>query len=377
MGTNLREDSLMRAAVVEGWRLVFDEAYDGGVQDWSFDIRGWKGGDGREIPPQQMREWVSSTLGRLAAEKPRRLLEIGCGTGLLTWQLAPLVEEYVGLDFSDVVVEQLRSSAREHAVDNVSFQVGEASQLDALVEGEFDTIVLNSVCQYFPDEQYLGEVLGKARGRLAAGGTIYLGDVRDSRLGLHCHFDIAGRLPADSAGDAHQRLELARSRLSRESELLIAPAFFEAVAAAEPSLWCAVLPRRGWSANELTRYRYDVLLRHQPPSPAAAQRLTWGVDVHGLAELGTALLAATGPVLVDSIPNARLGDVDAQLSAALDEAAPDRSAAGVEPEAVLALAPPAFVAEVYLDRHPCLFQAVFAPSRASLLSTRPLPVSQG
>lgn len=368
MAEDLGEDRLMREALVDGWRLVFDEFYDGGPQDWSFDIRGWRGGDGREIPPEEMREWVSSTVTRLQVEGPRRLLEIGCGTGLLTWRLAPMVEEYVGIDFSEVVVEQLRNSAQQHSIGNVSFRVGEAGHVGELVEGQFDTIVLNSVCQYFPDEQYLREVLATARGLLTAGGSIYLGDVRDARLGLHCHFDIAGRL---SDGDAQQRLALARTRRDRESELLVDPEFFVS-AAAELSLACAVLPRRGWSSNEMTRYRFDVLLRDQPQLAASVQELRWGVDVHSPAELQARVLASTGPVLVSAIANARLSHVDAELRAALGQPAPEDADAAVEPEEILAITPSGFVAEVLLDPQPCRFQVAFAASRAALPTARGL-----
>ena len=52
------------------------------------------------IPAVEMRSWLDETLERLRALKPRRVLEIGSGTGMILFGLAPEVEHYHGLDFS-------------------------------------------------------------------------------------------------------------------------------------------------------------------------------------------------------------------------------------------------------------------------------------
>ena len=46
-------------------------------------------------------------MSRLRALRPSRVLEIGCGTGLLLTRLAGTCESYVGLDFSAEVLAQL------------------------------------------------------------------------------------------------------------------------------------------------------------------------------------------------------------------------------------------------------------------------------
>ena len=54
-----------------------------------------------------MREWVETTVARILALQPRRVLEIGCGTGLLLYRIAPHVERYVGTDFSQTALDAI------------------------------------------------------------------------------------------------------------------------------------------------------------------------------------------------------------------------------------------------------------------------------
>src|SRR5436190_515502 len=63
---------------------------------------------GQPIPAAEMREWVNQTVERLLALKPKRILEIGSGTGLLLFRLAPHCQEYVATDFSKTVIEQVQ-----------------------------------------------------------------------------------------------------------------------------------------------------------------------------------------------------------------------------------------------------------------------------
>ena len=46
------------------------------------------------------------------------------------------------------------------------------------MSGTFDTIVVNSVSQYFPDVGYLVDVVAAALDLLEPGGSLFVGDVR-------------------------------------------------------------------------------------------------------------------------------------------------------------------------------------------------------
>ncbi len=76
--------------------------------DPTFNISDWNSSyTGLPIPEQEMREWRDHTVARIKALAPQRVLEIGCGTGLLLFPIAPHCERYLGLDFSGEVVRYL------------------------------------------------------------------------------------------------------------------------------------------------------------------------------------------------------------------------------------------------------------------------------
>ncbi|MFC7650287.1 hypothetical protein ACFQX6_65630 [Streptosporangium lutulentum] len=85
------------------WELVFDGMYgstrEGLAED--FVITGWNSSYSNEpIPAEEMAEWVTGTVDGIRALAPKRVLEIGCGTGLLLQRLAPHADDYYGTDLS-------------------------------------------------------------------------------------------------------------------------------------------------------------------------------------------------------------------------------------------------------------------------------------
>ncbi|HZF13496.1 MAG TPA: amino acid adenylation domain-containing protein, partial [Thermoanaerobaculia bacterium] len=79
---------------VAQWQELYDETYGkAGEREATFDLEGWNSSyTGAPIPAAEMREWVERTVERILSllppeapgqEPSRRILEIGCGTGLL------------------------------------------------------------------------------------------------------------------------------------------------------------------------------------------------------------------------------------------------------------------------------------------------------
>ncbi|NJL41114.1 MAG: amino acid adenylation domain-containing protein [Leptolyngbyaceae cyanobacterium SM1_4_3] len=106
---------------LEHWQTLYDQTYQNpisnlelsnlepGVQNSEFNITGWNSSyTGEPIPLEQMQEWVSDRVQQILALKPKRVLEIGCGTGLLLFQIAPHCQQYVGTDFSTVSLESIQ-----------------------------------------------------------------------------------------------------------------------------------------------------------------------------------------------------------------------------------------------------------------------------
>ena len=174
------------AEIVEQWQHVYDELYDAevAVSGFGMDFRGWNSSYTDDpIPLEQMVEWRSATVDRIMALRPRRVLEIGVGSGLVLSQIAPVCDEYWGTDFSAPTIQTLRAAvAAQSWGDRVQVRVQPADVADGLPQGHFDVVVLNSVIQYFPSAGYLAEVLAVAMRSLAPGGALFIGDVRNHTL---------------------------------------------------------------------------------------------------------------------------------------------------------------------------------------------------
>ncbi len=185
-GCNYRSDTEsdggLRAERLGEWRTVFDETYQSAPGDPTF--AGWNSSyTGEPISEEEMREWRARTVERITALGPRRMLEIGCGNGLVLSELAPACEVYRATDVSASAISALRSwLATKIGMAHVELAQREANDFRALETGCVDTIVLNSVVQYFPDADYLLEVLEKAVGLLATEGRVFVGDVRHRGL---------------------------------------------------------------------------------------------------------------------------------------------------------------------------------------------------
>ncbi|MFC9430538.1 amino acid adenylation domain-containing protein [Streptomyces sp. NPDC056987] len=318
--------------VLADWAAVHDRVYDieAGAYRKSPDsapfgdsFAGWNSSyDGAPLPREALREWRDAVVARVREAAPRRVLEIGAGTGAVLAELAPHCVSYHATDLSAVAVETLRGQvARVPALrDRVTVDHRAADDFSGLPEGHFDAVVLNSVVQYFPSRAYLERVLTGALRLLAPGGAVFVGDVRDTRS-RPVLFTAAG-VGAAGALTTVARARLAAGRkLLLDKELAVAPGFFGAFGDAAD-----VRLKSGSHDNELTRYRYDVTLYKAPlpgVSAAGATRLVWGADVGGTAELAALLSSAGGvlPLRVTDIPDARPA-ADLAVVRALDAAAP-------------------------------------------------------
>ncbi|WP_345303642.1 amino acid adenylation domain-containing protein, partial [Lysobacter hankyongensis] len=307
-------DAGREQAQVGEWQAVYDRLYDARIdtphdEDFRALISSF---DGQLIPLPDLREWQSAIVSLVLAHQPRRVLEIGVGSGLMLWKIAPHCDAYCGTDFSAPAIDALRTTLAEHPyiADRVELLPIAAHETELLTGRDFDTVLINSVVQYFPSATYLQEVIAQAMALLAPGGRMIIGDVRNLR---HLRqFSTVLALHQASPGDDAAAL---RSRISQtlatEKELLLDPRCFAAIGRRLPDVaGIEMLLKRGWSHNELSDYRYEVVLHKvgadvvRPPSMPA---LAWSEDIRD-AEALRAHLEARRPAMlrITGIPNARL-----------------------------------------------------------------------
>ncbi|WP_409180685.1 amino acid adenylation domain-containing protein [Amycolatopsis sp. VS8301801F10] len=299
-------DSPGGADPVDEWRQLYNDLYAGSNAAFGEDFKGWNSSyDGTPIAAPEMAEWRDAAVGAILGWEPRRILEIGVGTGLLLARLVSEVEEFWGTDISAPVIDRLtRQVERAGYADRVRLRAGAADEIGGLPAARFDTVVLNSVVQYFPDTGYLDRVLSDAMGLLAPGGRIVVGDVRSvASLELFHAAVRRARHPGEPAAAARASIERA---MLMEEELALDPEWFHRWAAGHGAV-ADIRLKRGRAHNELTRHRYEVTLHrapHEPVDLAEAPVLRWGRHVGRLSEAER--WTGDGPVRIAGIPNARL-----------------------------------------------------------------------
>ncbi|BBY24058.1 hypothetical protein MSTO_42630 [Mycobacterium stomatepiae] len=317
------------AEIVGQWQGVYDDLYDGrdGVPEFGMDFRGWNSSyTGEPIPLEEMFEWRAATVNRIMALRPRRVLEIGAGSGLLLSQIAPQCERYVATDMSAVAIDNLARSLERLQIswrDRVQLLTHPAHVTEGLPRGYFDTIVVNSVVQYFPNAAYLADLIDSAMELLAPGGAVFLGDIRNHTL--QDAFQTGVALARTTTADAAEIRQRVHRAVVSEPELLLAPDFFITWADRHSSAaGLDIQVKRGLADNELNRYRYDVVIRKTPTpvrSMATAPAWTW-TECAGLLGLHARLSSLRPPtVRVAGIPRAGLV-ADVRIEHALADGLP-------------------------------------------------------
>jgi ubiquinone/menaquinone biosynthesis C-methylase UbiE len=119
------------------------------------------------VSDEQRRAWLE-LLSRLVGEPPRRVLDVGCGTGFVALRLAELGHTVTGVDLSPRMIGQARRKAESEGL-TADFHVADAASLD-LPAATFDLVVARHVIWNLPDPvQAVGDWLRVLRqgGRLA------------------------------------------------------------------------------------------------------------------------------------------------------------------------------------------------------------------
>ncbi|MCP4403284.1 MAG: amino acid adenylation domain-containing protein, partial [bacterium] len=149
---------------VEQWQQIFDENYGQPTSseiEPTFNPIGWNSSYTRlPISKAEMKEWANGAVDRILSKSPDRILEIGCGTGMLLFQIAPHCHHYIGTDISSEALRTIEQQKKtwEFGSKVTLFQRA-ADNFEGIEHGSCDAIILNSVIQYFPSIDYLITVL--------------------------------------------------------------------------------------------------------------------------------------------------------------------------------------------------------------------------
>jgi len=161
-------------------------------KDFDKEAAQWEANPGRvklalDVADAMIRELVPAT--------DQDALDFGCGTGLVTLKLQPLVRSVTGMDSSRGMLAVLESKVAGQGLANVRTQFLDLEQ-GGKVEGRYHLIVSSMTLHHVPDPPGL---IAQLSGALLPGGTLAVADLDaedgsfhgDNTGVLHLGFDRA------------------------------------------------------------------------------------------------------------------------------------------------------------------------------------------
>ncbi|WP_293128194.1 non-ribosomal peptide synthetase [Microcoleus sp. bin38.metabat.b11b12b14.051] len=312
----------LQAEQVSQWQMLYNETYNqpAAESDPTFNIVGWNSSyTNQPLPAEQVREWANNQAAQILALEPQRVLEIGCGTGLMLFQIAPRCTEYCATDFSPISINYIQQHLANQELANVTLHQKMAADFTGIETAAFDAVILNSVVQYFPNIDYLMQVLEGAVQATAPGGFIFIGDVRSLPLlaAFHASVQLYQAEPSLAGEQLQQRVQM---QMFQETELVIHPDFFSALQHRFPQIGGVEIQLiRGSYHNELTNFRYNAILHLAPennlPNPPnkqeieTSQRLDWSAPNQHLTVSNVQQILLENQLdslTIANVPNARV-----------------------------------------------------------------------
>lgn len=126
-------------------------------------MSGWKNSYNNQMfSEEEIQEYINDTRIKIAPyiDADSTVLEIGCGSGMISDIIAPLVQKYDGVDISDGVLEKLKVSNEEKGIVNMSLFNLAADEIGDIGR-TYDVILSSSVTEYFSGYNYLRTVVSE------------------------------------------------------------------------------------------------------------------------------------------------------------------------------------------------------------------------
>jgi amino acid adenylation domain-containing protein len=321
------EDDYLQGEQVELWQQVFNEAYhqpQNPEDDPTLNLASWNDSyTGKPYPKAAMQEWRDTTVEKILEQilelAPKRVWEIGCGTGMLLFKIAPHCQKYLGTDIATEGLHYIEQHLQQQSLqDKVTLKQSAANQFDSIETNSYDLVILNSVIQYFPSVDYLLSVIEGTIKTVRTQGAIFIGDVRNLHLLEAFHTAIEFYRAPDELSIKDLRQQIQKS-IDTEGELLIDPNFFIALKQRFPRIsHVQIQLKRGYAQTEMSRFRYDVILHlDRTDTPVAEPEwLNWQDQQLNLETIEKILTTNQPDLLgIKNIPNARLTSEMALLEA--------------------------------------------------------------
>ena len=149
-----------------------------GWNEWAQNSENPLAAVGRPLNNKELEVIILDISRKLCLVKSNRLLDVGCGSGVLLAGLKSSVMSVSGVDISPRMIEIAKDF-----VKGGYFSVSNADNL-AFNDNLFDKIICYSVFHYFPDEKFAMKTIDEFLRVCKPGGKILIGDIPSKK-----HYD--------------------------------------------------------------------------------------------------------------------------------------------------------------------------------------------
>jgi ubiquinone/menaquinone biosynthesis C-methylase UbiE len=122
---------------------------------------------------------IQRIIEATGADATKLALDLACGPGIVTVELAAAAGEVVAFDLTPEMLAKARERCSKAKLQNVSFKEGSAAKLP-FPENHFDVVVTRAAIHHFQEP---GRILGEAMRVMRNGGTLVVADVVSSEIG--------------------------------------------------------------------------------------------------------------------------------------------------------------------------------------------------
>jgi 2-polyprenyl-3-methyl-5-hydroxy-6-metoxy-1,4-benzoquinol methylase len=146
------------------------------------------------------------TRGLVPSDRPLRILDVGCGTGLNAERLAAAGHTVVGIDVSPVAIEQFRAKGFDGFVHDITVDAPGGQ----LRPASFDLVFASEVIEHVPDTD---RFLRNVEAALRPGGWLVL-STPNSAFWAYRVMAVLGQTPSEFQHPGHVRFFSKRSLVS-------------------------------------------------------------------------------------------------------------------------------------------------------------------
>lgn len=303
---------------VERWKDSYDNMYVNALANLS-EIENNKPEIGYLVVKQfennssfrdQFNVWIDETTKRVRELKPDKVLEIGCGGGDILKRILDECSFYCATDLSPKVIEYLENDLAkiDKGKTNIKLYTLPADADIPYENSSFDTVIMNSVVAYLPNENYLNKVIEKLTSKLDDNGSFFIGDVQSFSLMSNQYiFEQLSRVPKSSRVEDFK--QIISNKLRTTPEFFVDPDYFYSLTEKLDRIKrVEVKLMRGSINNDPTVYHYDVTLYTQMKKISTNTiTLKWESPDISLKEIQNKLKELKPEILyVKDIPNKRI-----------------------------------------------------------------------